>query len=56
MTLMDTVLKIGILGMTCQHCAVRVAAALSGVVGDMPLTVDHEQHEARLTLFEVGGT
>jgi len=49
---MDTVLKIGILGMTCQHCAVRVAAALSGVVGDMPLTVDHEQHEARLTLLK----
>ena len=50
LTDMNIVLRIDIVGMTCAHCAARVAAALSEVVEGARIEVDHEQNQARLTL------
>ncbi len=47
---MNIALRIGVVGMTCAHCAARVAAALAEVAGDAPVEVDHEQNQARLFL------
>ena len=48
LTDMNIVLRIDIVGMTCAHCAARVVAALSEVVEDARIEVDHEQNQARL--------
>jgi len=48
LTDMNIVLRIDIVGMTCAHCAARVAAALSEVVEGARIEVDHEQNQARL--------
>ena len=42
-------ITLGVEGMTCDHCAMRVKKALSSVPGVQSVTVDRSTHTAKVT-------